>query len=74
MCRVVSLPAVVSRMNIDAELLLGEPRAVELGLDELRRDVVARLAAPLLAELPAVLDQVERERARERQLAELGVA
>ena len=57
----------------DAELLLGEPRAVDLGLDQLRRDVLARFPSPLLAELPSVLDQVERERARERELAELGV-
>ena len=51
-----------------------EPRAVELGLDEPGRDVVARLAPARLAERAAVLDQVERERARERQHPELRVA
>ena len=57
----------------DPELALVEPRAVHLGLDEPRRDVVLRLAAPSLAEPPPVLDQVEREGARERQHAELRV-
>ena len=52
-----------------AELLLAEPRPVELSLDELRRDVVARVVSPLLAEPAPVLDQVERERTGERQLA-----
>src|SRR6476661_5548131 len=56
--RVVSLPAVVSRMNMT-------PNSCSESLE--------RFPSPLLAELPSVLDQVERERARERELAELGV-
>ena len=40
------------------ELALGQAAPVDLGLDELRRDVVARLAAPRLAELAPVAHQL----------------
>ncbi len=70
-CRVVSLPAVVSRMKNVSNSSGVEPLAVDLRLDEPRRDVVARLAAAGLAELAAVGHQVERVGARERQLAQL---
>ena len=69
MCRVVSLPAVVSRMKNDAELAVVEPLPVHLGLDEPGRDVVARLLTARVAELAPVLDQIARVRARERELA-----
>ena len=69
-CRVVSLPGGREEDEEEPELVLGEPRAVELGLDELRRDVVARVGAAGLAEPAAVVDQLERERARERQQAD----
>ena len=56
------------------ELARRQPLAVDLGLDEPGRDVVARLAPARLAELAAVGHQLGRIRARERQLAQLGVA
>ena len=57
-----------------AELLLREARALELRLDEPGRHVVARLTPARLAERAAVLDQVERERAREREHPQLRIA
>ena len=60
-------------MKKSAELVLGQARAVDLRLDEAGRDVVTRVGATGLAELAAVVDQVERERARERQQADRGI-
>ena len=73
MCRVVSLPAVVRRMKNRPNSCSDEARAVDLGLDEPRRDVVARIGASRRAEPAAVLDQVGRERARERLQPDRGV-
>ena len=74
MCRVVSFPAVVSRMNIvpnscsvsrEPSISASTSFVVMSSRGSLRR------ASPSFA---AVLDQVERERARERQHPELRVA
>jgi hypothetical protein len=71
--RVVSLPAVVRRMNMTPNSC-SESREPSISASTSFVVMSSRGSAPpLLAELPAVLDQVERERARERELAELGV-
>ena len=74
MCRVVSFPAVVRRMKIvpNSCSVSREP-----SISASTSFVVMSSrgsCAPRLAEPAAVLDQVERERARERQHAELRVA
>ena len=49
--RVVSLPADDEQDEERAELRGGEPLAVDLGVHQRRRDVVAGVVEPLLAEL-----------------------
>ena len=44
--RVVSLPATASMIDEEAELVVGELLAVDVGLDERRDDVVGRVLAP----------------------------
>ena len=48
------------------ELPLGEHLALDLRVDELRDEVVARVGAPLGRDRVAVLEELERRRAAER--------
>ena len=57
------------QQEVDVVLVLGQRAAVDLGLDELRDDVVARALAPLVGELAAVLEHLQRRRVGERQVA-----
>src|SRR5262249_59010944 len=56
------------------ELALREAAAVHLGLDERGGDVVARLTPARLAQAASVSHQLDRIRARKRELAKLRVA
>ncbi len=58
--RVVSLPATASSRHEQLELRLGEPVAVDLGVDQLGDDVVAWVGPPRLAEPGGVDVQLGR--------------
>ena len=65
--RVVSLPATTSSQEHRVELALGQPPAVDLGVDELATRGRPAAAAAARRRLVAVLEELERGRAAERQ-------
>ena len=70
--RVVSLPATASMIDEEAELVVGELLAVDVGLDQRRDDVVGRVLAPLVGHGHRVHDQFHR-RLRRIDVGELGI-
>ena len=57
------------QQEVDVVLVLGQRAAVDLGLDQLGDDVVARALAALVGELAPVLEHLQRRRVGEGEVA-----